>query len=128
MVEVVTAIIKDDNGKILISKNSNLDEKGDIWKLPGGEIQTGETDEEALTRGIKQDFNIEISVNNYITEKSFEYPEDTVNLIAYDAQYEYGKLSENKEYKWINKSELSNYKFEPSDQFIINELNKENGE
>lgn len=128
MLEVVTAIIKDDNGKILISKNSNIGENEDLWKLPGGKIETGETDEEALARGIKQDFNIEISVNNYLTEKSFESQDDIVNLIAYDAQYEYGKLSENKEYKWINKSDLSNYKFAPSDQLVINELNKDDEE
>lgn len=127
MVEVVTAIIKDDDGKILISKN-NSNQCGELWEFPGGKIQAGETDEEALARGIKQDFNIEISVNNYITEKSFEYPEKTVNLIAYDARYEYGKLAENKEYKWIKKSDLNKYDFAPSDRFIIKQLNKENEE
>lgn len=128
MVEVVTAIIKDDNGKILISKNHDSEQNRELWGFPVGKIQEGETDEEALTRGIKQDLNIEISVNNYITEKSFGNSEKTVNLIAYDAQYEYGKLSEDKEYRWIKKSDLDKYDFAPSDKFIIKELNKENEE
>ena len=112
MLEVVTAVIKDDNGKILITKSNK--EKQGIWKFPGGKIEVGETDEEALAREIKEELNIEISVNNYITEKSFEYPENTINLIAYDAQYEFGKLNlqENEQYKWVDKNELRKYQFD----------------
>lgn len=120
MIELVTAIIKDASGKILITEKEN-----DLWEFPGGKIEIGETDEEALERKVKQDFNIEISINNYITEKSFEKAESVVNLIAYDAQYEFGKMTQEKNYKWINKSELNKYKFVPETKIIIKELNKE---
>ena len=128
MIELVTAIIKDDNGKILISKNGKEQNENSFWEFPTGKIEIGETDEEAITRGIKENLNIEVSVNNYITEKSFDYEEKIINLIAYDAQYEYGKIPENKEYKWVNKKELNNYNFKPLDKFIVKELNKNNEE
>ncbi|HOZ55044.1 MAG TPA: NUDIX domain-containing protein [Clostridia bacterium] len=125
MVEVVTAIIKDDNGKILICKNSNIENQNELWKLPCGKIEIGETDEEAITRGVKQDLNIEISVSNYITEKSFEYPEKTINMIVYDAKYEYGKPTDDTGHKWIKETEFDKYNFGPTDKYIINQLNKE---
>lgn len=124
MIELVTAVIKDDNGKILIAKNKDEQNEENFWEFPTGEIETGETDEEAITRGIKEKLNIEVSVNNYITEQSFNYKEKTVNLIAYDAQYEYGKITEEKEYKWISPKELKQYSFKPADNFIVKALNK----
>lgn len=121
MKELVAAVIKNDEGKILITKSFAGDMTQQVWKFPGGKIDIGETDEEALTRKIKEELSIEISINNYLAENSFKNPEETVNLIAYDAQLEYGKvkLAENKEYKWVKKDELDKLNFSLLDEFII---------
>jgi len=125
MKESVAAVIKNDEGKILITKNELNSQ--DMWKFPGGNIETGETDEEALSRKVKEDLAIEISVNNYLAEKSLKQSNEVVNMIAYDAQFEYGKIKllENEQYKWVKKEELGNLNFSSEDQFIVKALQGE---
>ena len=51
-IEVVAAIIKKDD-KIFITKRS-YGEFIDMWEFPGGKVEVGETQEEALIREIKE--------------------------------------------------------------------------
>ena len=49
-IEVVAAIIHDDEGRIFATQRGYGDYK-DGWEFPGGKMEAGETPEEALKRG-----------------------------------------------------------------------------
>lgn len=65
MINVVAAVIKNDNGKILITQRNLKKSQGGWWEFPGGKIEQGETREEAIIREIKEELTIDIKVDSY---------------------------------------------------------------
>ena len=124
MINVVAAVITDENNKILITQRNFRKLQGGLWEFPGGKIESGETKEEAIIREIKEELDINIRAEQYIDEKTFNYPEISINLIAIKCSIIDGNivLKEHEDAKWVNKSEFKNYNFAPADEFIINTL------
>ncbi|MCR5146991.1 MAG: 8-oxo-dGTP diphosphatase MutT [Clostridia bacterium] len=121
MIDVVAAVIRNDEGKILIAQRNLKKSQGGLWEFPGGKIEAGETKEDALIREIKEEMCIDIEVEKYLDEKEFIYPEKTINLIALECKIINGKiqLMEHEDVKWISKTELENFEFAPADGFIV---------
>ena len=124
MINVVAAVIKDENGKILITQRNLKKAQGGLWEFPGGKIEPNETKENAIVREIKEELEIDIEVESYLAEKVFNYPEKDINLIALKCKKISGdiKLLEHEDYKWVESSELDKYEFAPADIFIVESL------
>ena len=124
MINVVAAVIKDENGKILITQRNLQKSQGGLWEFPGGKIEPNETKENAIVREIKEELDIDIQVESYLSEKVFNYPEKDINLIALECKKINGKirLLEHEDYKWVSKDELDNFQFAPADLFIIEKI------
>jgi ADP-ribose pyrophosphatase YjhB (NUDIX family) len=56
----VGAIITDTRGRILLIRRGHAPEAG-RWSLPGGRIEPGETDEQALVREVREETGLEVS-------------------------------------------------------------------
>lgn len=114
---VVAALIKKDNN-VLIARRSTGDENVlGKWEFPGGKVEPNETEEHAIEREIKEEFELDIKANKYITNNVCEYPTKTVDLRLYECEYISGefKLHDHSEYKWVNINELLNYDLAPAD-------------
>ncbi len=108
---VVAALIKKDNN-VLIARRSTGDENVlGKWEFPGGKVEPNETEGHAIEREIKEEFELDIKANKYITNNVCEYPTKTVDLRLYECEYISGefKLHDHSEYKWVNINELLNY-------------------
>ena len=55
----VGAIIKDDLGRLLLIKRGHAPGAG-LWSLPGGRIEPGETDAEALVRELREETGLTV--------------------------------------------------------------------
>lgn len=124
MINVVAAVIKDENEKILITQRNLKKAQGGLWEFPGGKIEPNETRENAIIREIKEELDIDIEVKSYLSEKVFNYPEKDINLIALECKKVSGeiRLLEHEDYKWVPKNELDNFQFAPADLFIIEKI------
>lgn len=124
IINVVAAVIKNKEGKILITKRNNKKAQGGLWEFPGGKVEKDETYEDALKREIREELKVQIKINEYIDEKICTYPEKEINLIAYEATILSGeiKLMEHEEYKWIEKDTIGQYEFAPADLFILEKI------
>lgn len=114
---VVAALIKKDNN-VLIARRSTGDENVlGKWEFPGGKVEPNETEGHAIEREIKEEFELDIKANKYITNNICEYPTKTVDLRLYECEYISGefKLHDHSEYKWVNINELLNYDLAPAD-------------
>lgn len=127
MINVVAAVITDENGKILITQRNFKKSQGGLWEFPGGKIEPNETQENAIVREIKEELNIDVKVEKYLDEEVFKYPEKEINLIALKCNIVGGNmtLNEHEDAKWIDIEELKKYNFAPADVFIIETLIKE---
>lgn len=128
MVDVVAAVIRDNEGKILIAQRNLKKSQGGLWEFPGGKIEPNETKEEAIIREIKEEIDMDIKVENYIDQKIFNYPDKDINLIAIECKKIKGgiKLIEHEDIKWVDKIDLKNFNFASADEFIINAILKNN--
>lgn len=114
---VVAALIKKDNN-VLIARRSTGDENVlGKWEFPGGKVEPNETEEHAIEREIKEEFELDIKAKKYITNNVCEYPTKIVDLRLYECEYISGefKLHDHSEYKWVNINELLNYDLAPAD-------------
>ena len=114
---VVAALIKKNND-VLIARRSTGDENVlGKWEFPGGKVEPNETEGHAIEREIKEEFELDIKANKYITNNVCEYPTKTVDLRLYECEYISGefKLHDHSEYKWVNINELLNYDLAPAD-------------
>ena len=65
MIDVVAAIIRNKDGKILIAQRNFHKAQGGLWEFPGGKIEAHETREEAIKREIKEELDMDIEVDGY---------------------------------------------------------------
>ena len=121
MIDVVAAVIQNEEGKILIAQRNLKKSQGGLWEFPGGKIEPNETKEKAIIREIKEEMDIDIETKKFIDQKVFNYPDKDINLIAIECKQIKGdiKLNEHEDIKWVNKNELRNFNFAPADEFIV---------
>ena len=126
-IEVVAAIIKKDD-KIFITKRS-YGEFIDMWEFPGGKVEVGETQEEALIREIKEELELDITNLNYLTTVEYDYPSFHLIMHCFICEICGGKLSLNahNDVKWVSLEELPHQNWIPADVQVVEEiLNKYN--
>ena len=61
----VGAVIKDDRGRLLLIKRGHAPGAG-LWSLPGGRIEPGETDAEALVREMREETGLAVEPGQLI--------------------------------------------------------------
>ncbi len=65
VIPCVGAVIKDDQGRLLLIKRGHAPGAG-LWSLPGGRIEPGETDAEALVREMREETGLVIDPGQLI--------------------------------------------------------------
>lgn len=124
MIDVVAAIIKNSENKILIAQRNLKKSQGGLWEFPGGKIEPNETKEEAIVREIKEELNMDIIYDSYFDEKVYEYPDKTIRLIALNCSMlgtSYDVL-EHEQIKWVKISDLKEYSFAPADVYFVEKI------
>lgn len=120
MIEVVAGIIYRNN-KFLIAQRNLKKDQGGLWEFPGGKVEKNESYQSALIREIKEEFNADIEVSEYIGEIRHHYPEKDIKLIFYKAKLlsEKIELLEHESCKWITKDEKDKFEFAGADKTIF---------
>ena len=62
-----------DGGKVLTIKRTKHDSI--YWVIPGGGVENGETDEQALVREAKEELGIDVKVGKIILEMDSKHPD-----------------------------------------------------
>ena len=131
MIKVVCALIKKDN-KILLARRKNGDEQViGKWEFPGGKVNDGEKEEEAIEREVKEELEIIVRAKKIVTSNIYRYQNKVIDLRLYRCDYVKGKikLHDHLEYVWTNSSNLLDYDLAPADinlaKFIMNSTDEE---
>lgn len=116
IIEVVGAAIIHENKVLAMQRSEQMTLPG-MWEFPGGKIEADETEEQALSREIKEELNIEIQVNDYVNVASYDYDFGTVRLKVYTAEIVSGQISleEHSDGKWVTAEELAGINWAPVD-------------
>lgn len=122
MVIVTCAIVEFKNKTLVVQRGRNM--KLPLkWEFPGGKIEKGESEEECIKREIKEELRIEIELIKRLTPSKFSYPNITVNLVPFVANYVNGdiKLLEHRQYKLLTKDKLMDLDWAEADIPILKE-------
>ena len=122
-IEVVAAIIHDDQGRIFATQRGYGEWK-DWWEFPGGKMETGETPEEALQREIWEELETRIVVERFVETVEWDYPQFHLTMHCYLCRVESGhlELKEHEAAKWLNKDELESVNWLPADRDLVRKL------
>jgi 8-oxo-dGTP diphosphatase len=122
MLHVVCAITEQD-GKVLITQRSSQMAQPLLWEFPGGKIDAGESETDALVREIKEELNLLILPQQRLTPVTHTYSSKSIELIPYTCKLLSGEiiLTEHMAYSWIGIDELLHYTWCPADVPIVEE-------
>ena len=123
MTNVVAAIIKKNNYFLIVQRNRKK-HLGLKWEFPGGKVQENETFEEALSREIKEELNIKISLHDKIAEEKYKDEKIDIVLHYYLCTQESGtiKLNEHEDLAWVEKKDFDKFDFAEGDSNILSLL------
>lgn len=119
---VGTAIITDEQNRILIGKRPEGKALAGLWEFPGGKQELGETIEQCLIREIKEELDVCCVVGDFLLTVSRKYEHGDFKLMVYRAKIsdiENLKAMVHQELRWVSIADLINYDFPPADDEII---------
>ena len=121
-IHVVAAIIKADN-KIFATQRGYGEFQG-MWEFPGGKIEANESKETALIREIKEELDVDIQVDDWITRLEYDYPNFHLSMDCFFASIISGEmeLKEHMAAKWLGGDELDAVEWLPADRDVIYKL------
>ncbi len=125
IVYVAVAVIRDEQGRLLIAKRHAFQDQGGLWEFPGGKLQKGEHVIDALQREIKEEINLELRCFRPLLKIEHTYPNKTVLLdvwLAGGVQSKDAIGTEGQEIKWVKASELEQYNFPAANHQIVEAL------
>lgn len=120
--KVVAAIIEKDD-RILIGQRLKGDLQG-RWEFPGGKYEENETGEQAIRREIREEFDAQLTVKEYLFTVEYQYPEfylvmDCFRCVLEDENV---TLHDHMAVRWIDPYEEADYA--PADMKVIEEYRK----
>ncbi|HSN04680.1 MAG TPA: (deoxy)nucleoside triphosphate pyrophosphohydrolase [Nitrospira sp.] len=116
-------------GRYLIARRKPGVHLGGFWEFPGGKREPGETLEECLQRELFEELNVRIDVPIPYQIVRHAYPEKIVELHFFHCTIETGEASpiECTELRWVFPEELSQFRFPPADEVILDALRRDAG-
>ncbi len=124
VIRVVAAVLERD-GRYLITQRRDSAVLPLQWEFPGGKVETGESDEEALRRELSERLDADFEIGKKIGEKHHIYDGYEVILALYAAKLIPGRPIRAKrvrDFRWVASSEFGQYQFPDADQRTMDQL------
>jgi 8-oxo-dGTP diphosphatase len=114
-----------EGGRIFIARRLPGGDMGGKWEFPGGKVEEGESDEEALIREYDEEFGVPIRIGALLGTASFEHQGCVCILNAYRIYFASRSfnLTEHTEWRWVSLKEIEKIDFVESDRKLIPALN-----
>jgi 8-oxo-dGTP diphosphatase len=120
----VVAAVLDHDGKYLITQRRGSAVLPMMWEFPGGRVEPGETDAQALKREVLHRLGGEIECGKLISFVSHPYEHYVVDLFLYECRLLNAVLEPRavNAFKWVASADFDQYAFTPADEASMNKL------
>lgn len=127
---VVAAIIYHESRFLCAQRNeSKYEYLSKKFEFPGGKIEDGESQEEALRREIQEELNLNIEILSKFESVDFSYPDFKVFITFFLCEIDSLDslvMAEHKKLLWLNKLELNSLDWAAADLPIVQKLKNMN--
>ena len=120
-IHVAAAVIKDRQGRVLISQRPGHVHQGGLWEFPGGKLEAGETTEAALKRELYEELGIVVQAARPLIRVRHDYPDKSVLLDVWRVTAFTGQPMgcEGQLVDWVAVEELAGRAFPAANEPII---------
>lgn len=99
--------------RVLIARRKSEGLLGGLWEFPGGKIKKKENAEQTCIREIKEEVNLNVKIDSFITRVRHAYTHFKIVLDVFGCTYVSGRVKLNGpvDYRWIRLNEIDAYPF-----------------
>jgi 8-oxo-dGTP diphosphatase len=122
-IRVVGAMIEKD-GRYLITQRPPTASLPLLWEFPGGRVEPGETDQEALARELEEEMGITVEVGERVIHVEHAYESYDIDFCVYRCRLRTGPIRHIRvhDHRWVLPEELDDYEFPAADEKTIAKL------
>jgi len=124
-VHVVAGVLRDPDGRVLISQRPAGKHMAGYWEFPGGKVAPGESAEQALARELTEEIGVSVRRCHPLLQLRHDYPDRVIELDVFLVDDYRGEPTglEAQALRWVAASELGSQALLPADRPIIDALN-----
>jgi len=118
---VAVGVIRDGDGRILITQRAKHAHQGGLWEFPGGKLEAGEPVQQALARELAEEVGIQVQSATPLIKINHDYGDrhvllDVWNVTAFAGQ---ARGCEGQAMRWIQPEQLQEFSFPAANEPII---------
>jgi 8-oxo-dGTP diphosphatase len=109
-------------GRLLAAQRASPPELAGGWEFPGGKVEPGETDEQALARECREELGVDVAVGRQVGE---DWPlHNGYVMHVWTATIASGEPAalEHSDLRWLNQNELFDVPWLPADLRVVEAL------
>lgn len=120
---VVCAVVERE-GRYLITQRRATAVLPLLWEFPGGRVENGESDEDALRRELMHRLGVDVRVGQMISYVHHPYERYAVDLYLYECELVGGEPTSChvSDFRWALSSDFESYAFTPADEASVSQL------
>ncbi|MEM1081979.1 MAG: Nudix family hydrolase [Pseudomonadota bacterium] len=123
-IDVVAGVIRDEFGRILLSKRPPGRHLENLWEFPGGKLEPNETRPDALRRELNEEVGLETLEAQPLLSVTHAYPEKTIRLWLYLVTQFNGEAKglEGQALQWVEPDQLPLMELPAADRPVVRVL------
>ncbi len=125
-IRVVGAMLEKEGGRYLITHCRPTASLPLLWEFPGGRVQEGESDAEALARELNEEMGVRVRVAEQVMHLRHDYPDYEIDfsvfrcsLIPPESEIQHLGIHD---HRWVTLAEMSQYEFPAADARTLEKL------
>jgi len=119
----VVAAVAIREGRVLVCRRAEGSSFAGLWEFPGGKVEAGESDAEALRRELTEELAAGADVGRELAVHVHEYADRTVEIHFLAARFDTEPVAvEADELRWVPAGELSRLRFLDGDTPFVTAL------
>jgi 8-oxo-dGTP diphosphatase len=122
-IRVVAAVIRQGD-QYLITQRREKAVLPLLWEFPGGKVEAGESDDEALKREVRFRIGVDVEAGELISYRAHAYDHYVIDLYTYECRIVGGAAEARnvQDFRWVRSDEFDNFQFTPADEKSVGKL------
>lgn len=125
-IRVVGAMLEKGEGVYLITQRPPTASLPLLWEFPGGRVQEGETDQEALARELMEEMGVEVEVGEQAMQLHHQYPNYDIDFTVFRCRLKSPETTIRHvrvhDHRWVTLAQMGQYRFPDADARTLEKL------